>query len=241
MANVVFVNQRAQLTSKYNNLTQIIKIWEKPDNNAVNQRSNYNKYWSLIEETEESNTKIQQFLTLHMNIFKKEQDRIGKINTLLHNIQQLENNDISDFLEQMRKKYEKFDKIQNSIEEAITANNEILEYINRNINVIKEEQDLISETNILINKMKKILNADQVGYLQGISRAEINEVNKNLPKEDDEVGKEAIKQHDESFNERELINADSAKNNVGGKKRRMRNKTHKKRKNKKRNTKRFYQ
>lgn len=236
MANVIFVNQRALLQSKYNNLTNLIKLWEKPNNTPVNQRYNYKKYWSVIEETEESNIKIQKFLILHMNILKKEQDRIGKINILLQNIKQLENNDISGLLEQLRKKYDKLDKIQNSIEEVVISNNEILEYINRNINVIKEEQDLISETNILINKMKKLLNANQVGYLQGISR---EEVNKNLPNEDDEIGQEFLKLHDQVYNERELINADLAKNNVGGKKRRMKSKTHKKSKNINKNTRKY--
>ena len=126
------------------------------------------------------------------------------------------------------------------IEDRETYINEDQEYINKNMNIIREaqeslqkQQELINEINELYDKMKKKLNENRKGTLQGIARQTIKE-NNVLPNDGDEIVQNVLEQ---PYSEAEDINRN--RNNIGGKNRRIKNKTHKKRKNKNKMSRRF--
>ena len=113
--------------------------------------------------------------------------------------------------------------------EAIEAREPLIEqdqeYINKQKDILQEQQELIDKINVLYDEMKKKLNKIQIGTLQELSGQTIAE-NNMLPNEGDEIGQHVLDLH-QSYN------------NIGGKKRRIKNKTHKKRKNKNKKSRRF--
>ena len=136
---------------------------------------------------------------------------------------------------------DKYDLYWNMIEDRETFINKVQEYINKNMYIIQaaqeslqKQQELINEINELYDKMKKKLNESRKGTLQGLTRQTIKE-SELLPNDEDEIGKNALEQ---PYSEAEDIQR-NRNNNIGGKKRRIKNKTHKKRKNKNKKSRRF--
>lgn len=138
---------------------------------------------------------------------------------------------------------DRYDLYRNMIEDREIYINESQEYINKNKDIIRKEQDslqkqqeLINEINILYDKMKKKLNENRIGTLQGIAGKTINK-NNIIPNEGDVIAQNVLDLH-QSYNEAEDIER-NRNNNIGGKKRKIKNKTHKKRNNKNKKTRRF--
>ena len=104
------------------------------------------------------------------------------------------------------------------------------ESINKNKDILQEQQDLIDKINKLYDELKKKLNNNQIGSLQGLARTSIKK-NNVVANEGDVTAQYVL---DEPYDEFTDVNRN---NNIGGKKRRIKNKTHKKRKNKNKNKK----
>lgn len=240
MAHVTFVNILPILETKYKRLQKINVLWENPDNTPEKIRAKYEEFWTNLEEQETATNEIQEYLNSSINIIKQEQDVLDKINTLLHFIQNVLNANSDNKEGFMKQTIKKYDKIRNHIKESETTNNEIQKYLNINMGFIQKEQDVIDKINIIISKTKQLLNNDRVSVLHQITRKVISEKNENLPNTNDEIGKEAIRIHDTTFNERKHINNYTARNNVGGKKRRSKNKTHKNRKTKNKKSRKYF-
>ena len=110
------------------------------------------------------------------------------------------------------------------------------ETINENMNILQKQQELIDKINILYDVMKKKLNEIQIGTLKELAGQTIKK-NNIIPDEGDEIGQHVLDLH-QSYNEAEDIER-NRNNNIGGKKRRIKNKTQKKRKNKNKKSRRF--
>lgn len=127
-------------------------------------------------------------------------------------------------------------KQQDLTNEYINKNMDLLrekqETINENMNILQKQQELIDKINILYDEMKKKLSEIQTGTLEGLMREKIKK-NNILPNKGDEIGQNVLEQpYDEAAGIERNRN-----NNIGGKKRRIKNKTHTKRKNKNKNKK----
>jgi len=107
------------------------------------------------------------------------------------------------------------------------------EYLNKQKVILQKQQEEIDKINILYDEMKKKLNEIQTGNLKELAGQTIKK-NNIIPNEGDEIGQHVLDLH-QSYNEA----AGNRNNNIGGKKRRIKNKTHKKRKNKNKNSRRF--
>jgi len=121
-------------------------------------------------------------------------------------------------------------------QEYINKNMDLLrekqETTKKNMDILEEQQELIDKINKLYDEMKKKLNENKTGSLQGLMRQSIKENNMS-PNEGDEVGRNVLDQpYDEGKHLERIRN-----NNIGGKKKRIKNKTYKKRKNKNKNKK----
>lgn len=104
------------------------------------------------------------------------------------------------------------------------------EYIKKQKDILQEQQELIYKINILYNKLKKMLNEIQIGDLQKIANETIKTHNVSANK-GDEIGQNVLN----LYNEAEYI-----EHNRGGKKRRIKNTTHKKIKRKNKKSRRFF-
>ena len=118
--------------------------------------------------------------------------------------------------------------------EAIEAREPLIkqdqETINENMNILQKQQEFIDKINKLYNEMKEQLNKKHKGTLQG-KAGEITKKNNITPHEGDEIAKNVLEQH-EHYDEAEHIERER-NNNIGGKKRRIKNKITHKNKNKK--------
>ena len=103
----------------------------------------------------------------------------------------------------------------------------------KNMDILEEQQKLIDEINKLYDEMKKTLSENKTGSLHGLMKESINKDN-ILPNEGDEIAKNVLEQQ---YDEAERIAR--YRNDIGGNKRRIKNKTHKKRKNKNKKSRRF--
>ena len=124
--------------------------------------------------------------------------------------------------------------------EAIEAREPLIkqdqEYLNKQKVILQKQQELIDKINILYDEMKKTLNENQIGFLKGLAGQTIQK-NNIISNEGDEIGQHVLDLH-QSYNEAQDIKR-YRNNNIGGKKRRIKNKTHKKRKNKNKKSRRF--
>jgi len=141
----------------------------------------------------------------------------------------------------------KYDGYWNMIEDRESFINIDQEYINKNMDLLREkqesikknmdilekQQELIDKINILYNEMKQKLSENKTGSLHGLMR-ETTKKDNILPNEYDVIAKNVLEQ---PYDEAERIAR--YRDYIGGKKRRIKNKTHKKRKNKNKKSRRF--
>ena len=184
----------------------------------------YDIYWEAIEAREPLIKQDQEYLNKQKVILQKQQVLTNK------NMDALRENQ-----ESTKKNMNIPQKQQESTNEYINQSMDMIrkdqKSINKKMDILQKQQEKIYEINILYDKMKKKLSEIQIGTLEALIRGNKKKI---LLNNDDEIGLTVFNQY---HNERDDItrnrNRIKPNNTTGGKKRRIKNKTHKKNKIKK--------